>query len=84
LREPCRPHDTRSMSSTLRNFQDRRPNNPPITNSCAMYEWIVHDIKQISVEENVILMMDFTVKEVFDAISQMRKNKAPVLDRFLA
>jgi hypothetical protein len=37
------------------------------------------DIPQLSHDENCILIADFSEKEVFDAIDQMEKNKAPGL-----
>ena len=42
-----------------------------------MDENIVHDIPQLTQEENDILTADFLVKEVYEAISQMELNKAP-------
>ena len=42
------------------------------------------DIPQISSEENEILIADFTEKEVYEAIMQMKKNKAPGPDGFPA
>jgi hypothetical protein len=41
------------------------------------------DIPQLSHDENNILIADFSEKEVFDAIDQMEKNKAPGPDGFL-
>jgi hypothetical protein len=38
---------------------------------------MVHDIPQISPNENEILTTPFTEEEVFEAISQMEHNKAP-------
>jgi hypothetical protein len=42
------------------------------------------DIPQLSNEENDILIADFTVEEVYEAILNMEKNKAPGPDGFLA
>jgi hypothetical protein len=47
-------------------------------------ESVTYDIPQVSHEENTILYADFTEKEVFEAIMQMKKNKAPGPDEFLA
>jgi hypothetical protein len=47
-----------------------------------MVESFNHDIPQLSQEENEILVKDFSKKEVFDAIMQMEKNKAPGPDGF--
>jgi hypothetical protein len=46
-----------------------------------MVESFNHDIPQLSYEENDILV-SFSEKEVFDAIMQMEKNKAPRPDGF--
>jgi mannosylglycoprotein endo-beta-mannosidase len=45
---------------------------------------VVHDISQISSNENDILTTPFTEEEVFEAISQMEHNKTPGPDGFLA
>ena len=45
---------------------------------------MTHDIPQISAEENAILTAAFSENEVFEAISQMEKNKAPGPDGFPA
>lgn len=57
---------------------------PPAVKSCVMEESMTHDIPQISAEENSILTAVFSEKEVFEAISQMEKNKAPGPDGFPA
>jgi hypothetical protein len=44
----------------------------------------IYDIPQLSEEESRILMAGFTEKQVYDAIMQMEKNKAPGPDRFPA
>ena len=50
----------------------------------SMIESRIHDLPQISPEENDILTSPFIEKEVFDAISQMEHNKAPGPDGFPA
>jgi hypothetical protein len=50
----------------------------------SLNEEFAHDIPQLSVEENEILIAAFTEKEVFEAISQMEKNKAAGPDGFPA
>jgi mannosylglycoprotein endo-beta-mannosidase len=45
---------------------------------------MTHDIPQLLNEENEILVGDFTEQEVYDAIFQMEKNKAPGPDGFSA
>jgi hypothetical protein len=57
---------------------------PPMDNSCVMIESMNQDITQISVEENECLTKDFTETEIFEAIMQMKKNKAPGPDGFPA
>jgi hypothetical protein len=59
-------------------FEDLNPSN------VSMVESFNHDIPQLSQEENEILVKDFSEKEVFDAIMQMKKNKAPGPDGFPA
>jgi hypothetical protein len=39
-----------------------------------MFEFETSDIPQLSNEENFILIVNFTHKEVFDAIMQMEKE----------
>jgi mannosylglycoprotein endo-beta-mannosidase len=56
----------------------------PTENNFILREDLVADIAQLSTEENNILTVDFTQEEVFDAISQMELNKAPVPDGFPA
>ena len=48
----------------------------------ALDESVIGDIPQIQAEENDILSAPFIEKEVLDAISQMKPNKAPGLDGF--
>jgi ribosomal protein L16 Arg81 hydroxylase len=45
----------------------------PVPNYFSLLESEVDDITQISQEENDILIADFTEKEVYDAIMQMKK-----------
>jgi hypothetical protein len=47
---------------------------PPAVSKCVMIESMTHDIKQISGEENAILIADFTSEEVYNAIMQMEKK----------
>jgi hypothetical protein len=56
----------------------------PAPNYFSLLESEVDDITQISQEENDILIADFAEKEVYDAIMQMKKNKAPGPDGFPA
>jgi hypothetical protein len=42
-----------------------------------MDESVIHDIPQVSHEENAILSTNFMEKEVYETIMQMKKNKAP-------
>ena len=56
----------------------------PDPNDVIMNEEMVHDIPQLTAEENDILTADFLVKEVYEAISQMELNKAPGPDGFPA
>ena len=43
---------------------------------------MIGDIPQLNLEENEVLSAPFTEKEVFDAITQMKHNKAPGPDGF--
>ena len=45
-------------------------------------ESAIGDIPQLNLEENEVLSAPFTEKEVFDAIMQMKHNKAPRPDGF--
>jgi exonuclease III len=56
----------------------------PVPNHFSMSESDKADIPQLSEEENKILTADFTEQEVYDAIMQMEKNKAPGPDGFPA
>jgi mannosylglycoprotein endo-beta-mannosidase len=56
----------------------------PQPSTVSMVESFNHDIPQLSHEENDILVKEFSEKEVFDAIMQMEKNKAPGPDGFPA
>jgi hypothetical protein len=44
----------------------------------------IHDIPQVSDEENEILIADFIENEVREAVFQMEHNKSPGLDGFPA
>jgi hypothetical protein len=57
---------------------------PPTPNNFSIRESNKAHIPQLSVEENKILVADFTEQEVHDAIMQMEKNKAPGPDGFPA
>ena len=56
----------------------------PRPTNISMIEELNHDIPQLSAEENSILTDPFTVKEIYEAISQMEHNKAPGPDGFPA
>ena len=43
---------------------------------------VTHDISQLNDEERVILASPFSEEDVFEAISQMERNKAPGPDGF--
>ena len=45
---------------------------------------MVDDIPQLGTDENEVLTAPFMEKEVFEAISQMKNNKAPGPDGFSA
>jgi hypothetical protein len=57
---------------------------PPIPSLFQLDDSVTYDIPQVSHEENTILSADFIEKEVFEAIMQMKKNKALGPDGFLA
>jgi hypothetical protein len=52
---------------------------PPDASNVSLVEDFNSDIPQLSHDENNILIADFFEKEVFEAIDQMKKNKAPGL-----
>jgi hypothetical protein len=56
----------------------------PVPNSFSLIDDNNQDISQLSQTENNILTADFSGKEVFEAISQMKHNKAPGPDEFPA
>ena len=56
----------------------------PDSNFVMMDEDMSEDIPQLSREENTILTAPFSEKEIFDAISQMERNKASGLNGFPA
>jgi hypothetical protein len=56
----------------------------PATSTLTLIEEIRQDISQLTLEENNILVAEFTEKEVKDAIFQMELNKAPGPDGFPA
>ena len=49
----------------------------PEASMVTLDETVIGDIPQLQVEENDILAAPFTEKEILDAISQMKPNKAP-------
>jgi hypothetical protein len=49
----------------------------PDKNNFSMMEDRVQDIPQLSTVENGLLIADFSVEEVYEAISKMEHNKAP-------
>lgn len=57
---------------------------PPEENCVSPDESRVEDVPQLTAVENDILTAPFSEKEVFEAISQMKNNKAPDPDGFLA
>nr|XP_045087410.1 uncharacterized protein LOC123494946 [Aegilops tauschii subsp. strangulata] len=50
---------------------------PPEDSCVSLDESRIEDVPQLATDENDILTAPFTEKEVFDAISQMKNNKAP-------
>ena len=57
---------------------------PPEENFVSLDESRVDDVPQLETDENEILTAPFTEKEVFEAIAQMKNNKAPGPDGFPA
>ena len=57
---------------------------PPEASTVSLNKSVIGDIPQLRAEENDILSAPFTKKEVLDAISQMKPNKAPGPDGFPA
>ncbi|XP_073360247.1 uncharacterized protein [Aegilops tauschii subsp. strangulata] len=57
---------------------------PPEASKVSLNELVIGDIPQLRSEENDILFAPFTEKEVLDAISHMKPNKAPGPDGFPA
>jgi hypothetical protein len=56
----------------------------PTPNNFSMIGSEIHDIPQLSEEENRNLIADFNEKEVHDAIMQIEKNRVPGPNGFLA
>ena len=54
----------------------------PDKNNVSLNENYNHDIPQLSAEENNLLIAEFSIKEVSEAISQMELNKASGPDGF--
>ena len=57
---------------------------PPEDNYVSLDESRIEDVPQLTAVENDILVAPFSKKEVFEAISQMKNNKAPGPDGFPA
>lgn len=57
---------------------------PPEDSFVSLDELAVGDIPQLRTDENEILSAPFTEKEVFEAVTQMKQNKAPGPDGFPA
>ena len=57
---------------------------PPEDNCVLLDESRIEDVPQLTAVENDILAAPFSEKEVFEAISQMKNNKAPGPDGFPA
>ena len=57
---------------------------PPEDNCVSLDESRIEDVPQLTAVENDILAAPFSEKEVFEAISQMKNNKAPGPDGFPA
>ena len=57
---------------------------PHIQNSFSMDETLRHDIPQVSMEENEVLVAPFSEEEVKVAVLDMEHNKAPGPDGFSA
>ena len=53
-------------------------------NNFTFIEEYNHDIPQSTPNENEILMADFSVEEVYEAIAQIKLNKVTGLDGFSA
>jgi hypothetical protein len=70
-----------SIKNYITNFY-KKLFGPLVPSSFKMDESAIHDIPQVSNEENSILSADFIEKEVYEAIMQMKKNKAPGPDGF--
>ena len=52
-------------------------------NFVSLDESRIQDVPQLAADENDVLTAPFSEKEVFEAISQMKNNKAPGPDEFL-
>ena len=57
---------------------------PPEDNCVSLDESRIEDVPQLATEENDILTAPFSEKDEFEAISQMKNNKAPGPDGFPA
>jgi hypothetical protein len=56
----------------------------PDSSSVSLHEDRTDDIPQLSTEENTMLIANFSMEEVHDAIFQMEHNKSPGPDGFPA
>jgi hypothetical protein len=56
----------------------------PVPGSVTLDEERIDDIPQLSVEENSLLIADFSMEEVRKAVFQMKHNKSPGPDGFPA
>jgi mannosylglycoprotein endo-beta-mannosidase len=69
------------LKSHITNYYKNLPGIPEQTD-IALLEDHIHDIPQVSDEENEILIADFTENEVREVVFQMEHNKAPGPDGF--
>lgn len=56
----------------------------PVANFVSLHENRVGDLPQLGTDENEVLSVPLSEKEVFESISQMKNNKAPHPDDFPA
>ena len=57
---------------------------PPEESFVSLDESRIEDVPQLAADENDVLTAPFSKKDVFEAISQMKNNKAPGPDGFPA
>lgn len=70
-----------NLKPYILNF-DKNLFGSPVSNFVSMNEDILEGILQLCPEENAVLTAPFTKKEVYEAILQMKNNKAPGPDGF--